>query len=91
MTELDDPLINDPVRLVNADYDGNILTLILSQPVHQKWVNAFVSMHHREALWGYGPERFSFKGEKATIAVRDDIVQKIVDYFKTWLPIAAQQ
>jgi hypothetical protein len=48
-------------------------------------------MHHREALWGYGPGRFSFKEDKATIVVRDDIVQKIVDYFKMCLPIAAQQ
>lgn len=91
VTDLDDPLINDPIRLVNADYDGATLTLILSQPVHQKWINAFVSMPHHEALWGYGPERYSFKGNKATIAARDDIVQSLINYFKQWLPVAAQQ
>src|SRR5262249_39876882 len=93
VTELNDPLIDDPVRLINIDYDGDTLSLILSQPVHKAWVNSFSNMHHRQALMGYGPERFSFRGNMATVPInnRDDIAQDIVNYFKSWLPIATQQ
>jgi len=91
VTELDDPLINDPPRLVNIDYDGSSLTLILSRQVNQKWVNAFHIMPYRQALFGYSPDRFSFKGNKASIPARHDLIQQLVDNFKMWLPIAAQQ
>src|SRR5262249_2796360 len=93
VTELNDPLIDDPVRLINIDYDGDTLSLILSQPVHNAWVNSFSNMHHRQALMWYGPERFSFRGNMATVPInnRDDIAQDIVNYFKSWLPIATQQ
>jgi serine/threonine protein kinase len=35
--EIDEPLALDPPRLVNADWDGRVLTLMLDRPVNRAW------------------------------------------------------
>ena len=44
VTEIDDPLITDPPRLVDFDRDRDQLTLALSRPVNEMWVWAFRNM-----------------------------------------------
>jgi len=87
-TEVDDPLIIDPPRLKDFDWDRGNLTLILSQPINSTWINALQKMGSHRSLLGKGPERFSFSGNKARINAREDEVQEIINYFKTWLPNA---
>jgi len=88
VTDIDDPLLADPPRLVNADWDRGQLTLFFQRPVNPKWVQALHNMGGHSALLGKGPEVFSFAGEKASIAARENEVQQIIDYFKQWLPMA---
>jgi hypothetical protein len=38
------------------------------------------------SVWGKGPERFSFSGNKAIISAQESDVQQIIDHFKVWLP-----
>ncbi len=88
ITEIDDPLIIDPPRLVNFDYDHNVVTLFFQQPVNEKWRWALTNMGGHESLWGKGPERFEISGKQARINAEEREVQAIIDYFKRWLPIA---
>jgi serine/threonine protein kinase len=88
ITELDDPLIADPPRLVNFDWDRGILTLVFQRPVSEKWVWALQNMGGHTSLMGKGPGAFKIHGDKAVIEAAENQVQKIIDYFNDWLPVA---
>jgi len=86
ITELDDPLIADPPRLVNFDWDRGILTLAFQRPINEKWVWALQNMGSHTSLMGKGPEAFEIHGDKAVIEAAESQVQEIIDYFNGWLP-----
>ena len=44
VTDLDDPLIADPPRLVDFDWDQGTLTLFFQRPVNPKWIQALNNM-----------------------------------------------
>lgn len=88
VTDLDDPLLADPPRLINFDWERGTLTLFFQQPVNHKWVQALNNMGGYRSLMGKGPERFSISGNRAVIDARENEIQIVIDYFKEWLPIA---
>src|SRR5260370_673877 len=88
VTDLDDPLIIDPPRLVSFDYQQETLILYLHHHVTAQWINSLHNMGTYTALMYAGPERFSFAGDTARIPARESDVQQIIDYFKVWLPNA---
>jgi serine/threonine protein kinase len=88
ITELDDPLVADPLRLVNFDWDRGTLTLFFQQPVNEKWMWALQNMGNHTSVLGKGPEAFKFHGDKAVIGATENEVQRIIDYFNDWLPKA---
>lgn len=89
--EIDDPLITDPIRIMDFKWGNDSLTLILSQPVNDKWVTALHRMGNYTSLQGRGPEAFSFRGNQATVRARDHEVQKTIDHFKDWIPLATKK
>ena len=89
--EIDDDLALTPPKVVGASWDGGSLTLTLDRPVHQGWVNALQNMGGHTSVMGRGPERFTFTGKTARIQSREDEAQRIIDYFKEWLPRATQK
>jgi len=90
VTEIDDPLIADPPRLINVGWNRGNLTLFLSSPINNKWVWALQNMGSYESLSSKKPKDFSVSGDKAVTTAREDEVQKIIDSFKKWLPKANQ-
>jgi hypothetical protein len=88
--EEDDPLALDPPRVVDFDWQNDRLTLVLSRPVNDQWVQALWNMGGHSALLGKGPETFSFDRDRASVSARESEVQPIIDYFKQWLPRATQ-
>lgn len=90
VTEIDDPLIADPPRLVNVDWDHGKLVLFLSRPVNSGWIRALKNMRSYSYVDGKEPERFSVWDDKAAIAAPENEVQQIINYFKEWLPMATQ-
>ncbi len=90
VTEADDPLIADPPRLIDLDWDRGTLTLFLSQPVNNLWVEALQNMGSYSSIPTKEPSAFRFSGEKATIRAEENEVQGIIDHFKEWLPRANQ-
>ena len=85
-SEIDDPLVVTPIRIIDFEWSDGLLTLILNQPVNPKWRNSLLNMGNYSSLMGKGPETFSFEGNKAKIRAEERQVQDIVDYFKSWMP-----
>lgn len=84
---IDDPLIHDPVTLVDREYRDGKLFFTLSQPVSRAWIDCFKTAHTRHGVpWGYGPERFSFSKNVASIgSPSEGQVQSLIDCFKDWV------
>ena len=91
LTEIDDRLVLEPVRLIGADYKSGRLILKLSQPVNEMWETSFNNMGHFTALMGAEPKDFRFRDDTATVQVDDNSAQQVVDYFKGWFPLATQK
>jgi serine/threonine protein kinase len=91
VSEIDDQLINDPPRLIAADWDGRTLTLTLSQPINPKWNWALCNMPGYSSVMSKGPEMFRFSGNRATIDAAERQVQDIINSFKSWLPVATRK
>lgn len=90
-SEIDDPLVLDPVRLVGFDWDKGMLTLTLSQPVNNRWISALIGMGNYSFALGKEPKHYRFAHDKAHIAVEEHGVQQQIDIFKSWLPAATQK
>ncbi len=91
-SELDDPLILDPVQLVGADYDkSGRLILQLSQPGNQTWHQALNSMGNYTSVFGKGPEAFSLQGSLASVHAYEHEIKDLIGYFKQWLPRVNQR
>lgn len=90
--EIDDPSALEPPKLIDVDWDGSRLTLILDRSVSEGWVNTFKNPRwsHTSVL-GRGPETFSISGNRAVVAAQDHEVQQVVDYFKSWLGPVTQR
>ncbi len=91
MSEIDDPLVLDPVRLVGFDWDKGVLTLTLSQPINKKWVSVLVGMGNYSFVFGKEPQHYRFAHDKASINVEERGIQQQIDIFKAWLPAATQK
>lgn len=87
-SDLDDPLILDPPRLVGFDYERDSLIIFFNKPLNHNWIQALYRMGSYSSLTGKGPEAFSFSGDRATINAREHEIQDIINYFKGWIPIA---
>jgi serine/threonine protein kinase len=86
-TAIDDPIAADPIRVIDADWDKGVLTLTLSQPVNAEWTQLLqFGPYGRNALMSAGPERFDIRGNTASVQVKGDSAQAVVNYFKSWLP-----
>jgi serine/threonine protein kinase len=88
--DIDEPLAHEPPQLVNYDWDGSHLKLILDRPVNQNWVMALHNMPNFGALIGKPPQVFSFNGNEARVLAQSHQIQPIIDHFKAWLPTATK-
>lgn len=92
VTEIDDPLINDPPFLRDGDYRRGVLFLYLSRLVNDKWIAEIRNMREPyNSVWNIGPDRFDIVEDTAAIRAEEDDLQRIVNHFKEWLPIANRQ
>ncbi len=92
VTDIDDPLINDPPFLRDYDYKRGVLILYLSRPVNDKWIFEMRTMRASLTFAGHKrPEQFDILGNTAVTRAEEQNVQQIINDFKTWLPIANRQ
>jgi serine/threonine protein kinase len=88
VTDVDDPLVIDPPRLVDVDWNRDQLTLTLSQPVNAQWVWVIQNEIGGPFMLGYEAENFTFHGNNAMIEADERVARQVVDHFKAWLPMA---
>jgi serine/threonine protein kinase len=90
--ESDDPLVNNPVELVTADYRNGTLIFKLNQKVNQDWVNIFEKSNTSPYVTvGCGPHTFTFYEDQATQqGVGEQDAQGVVNRFKDYLDSANQ-
>jgi hypothetical protein len=80
-----------PVQIVGFDYDDGILNLKFNRNVPIGWAQEFQNPRGgHTALTGYGPERFTIRGDSVAIGVRDNesSIQQIVDHAKNYVASA---
>lgn len=89
--EVDDPIVSDPMRIVDVVWDNGTLTIQLNhQPTYQ-WQWALRNMGSYSSVMGKGPEDFQFRGNTAIISASDGKeAQRVIDCFNQWLPKVAQ-
>jgi serine/threonine protein kinase len=85
-TEVDDPLIDDPMKIVDVDWSDNMLTIKLNHPFNNNWHTALLAMRNFRSVMYKTPGNFKFDGNEACISAKANDVQQIVDIFKEWLP-----
>ncbi|MFC2018683.1 serine/threonine-protein kinase [Chloroflexota bacterium] len=88
VSDLDDPLISDPLRIVDVDWNKGTLTINFQQPVNPQWIIALNNMGNYESAFGIGPEVFKFRGEKAMVGASERDAPRVLKYFRQWLPKA---
>lgn len=86
--EIDDPIVREPMRIVDFDWEDGVLKLKLNHAVNSIWQWALLNMGGYTSILGKGPEIFQFKGNQAIISSTANQVQDIIDHFKQWLPSA---
>jgi serine/threonine protein kinase len=87
-TEVDDPLIIDPVKIVDVDWENNTLSIKFNHQINLDWIRSLQHIGSHNALIGMGPHNFQFSGNVAKISANAIDVQQVINYFKEWLPRA---
>jgi serine/threonine protein kinase len=91
-SEIDDPLIADPIRPVRVDYsDDGRLDFELSQVPTPQWVRAFVSQGSYAAVMGSDPSRFGFLENHALVPVNGGqagAIQMVANHFRNYVRAA---
>lgn len=84
-----DPLISDPIKIVDVDYRNGQLILGLSQSPNRDWISEFQNPRRRfSAPYGAGPERYTFLEQVASVHVHEQQAQDAVDSFKKFVQFA---
>ncbi len=83
--ELDDPLIVNPVRLVNIDYNGDYLFFELSPPVNPNWIQSFGHIGSYQSVLGKGPPHFGWDRGRAVIQATEQEAPLIAEFFKKYV------
>ena len=90
-SQIDDPIVADPIKIIDAEWDNGTLTIQLNHQPNYQWNWAFQNMGSHSAVMGKGPEMFQFRVNRAVISAHDgNEAQRIIDHFKQWLPRVAQ-
>jgi serine/threonine protein kinase len=87
-SEIDDPLINDPVRVVDVEFDRGMLKFKLSRTVNPLWTQAFQDPGSYTFLVGYEPQRFDIRGNVAAIPAEERLVERLLENFKNYVSSA---
>jgi len=90
-SEVADPLISDPIRLVEVvDYSNNTLTLRLNRPVNDVWKGCFTKRATR-STGNVSAAIVSFQADSVRIIVSEHFLEQGVDFVKEYIPIAKEE
>jgi serine/threonine protein kinase len=85
----DDPLIADPMKVVNVDWNGGNATIELNHKPTADWLNAYNSMGNFSYNMSFHPHHsVQFYGNSAVFSCQSRQLQDCVNFFKGWLETA---
>ena len=84
-TEIDDPIVSDPMRIVHGNWDNGTLSIELNHQPNPNWLWSLRYMGSYSFAMGNGPDDIQFRGKFARISVSSSQVQAAIDQFKRWL------
>jgi serine/threonine protein kinase len=92
-SEVDDPLIRNPIRIESVDYEGGNFIFVLSAAPPPDWITAF---QNPRGSWGSylgsGPEYFRFLRARAQVHLGSGgDPQQMVNYAKSYVEQANRQ
>lgn len=92
-TEVDDPIIRNPITITAADYQNGQVVFQLSVTPPPNWIRAFQRPNRQwSSFAGHGPEAFMFSGSQARIPLSPGIPpQQLVNYAKSYVELANRQ
>lgn len=92
-TDVDDPVIKDPVRMVNVDYREDTLIFTLSVSPPPRWIEAFRNpLTSFSYFQGSGPNTFSFQANSARVGMGPGInAQILVNHTRDYIDLANRQ
>ena len=82
--KITDPLITDPIRAVQFDYDNGELIVTLSRAANPLWIQVFVNQATTSFL-GMGPNTARVNRDQVRVPVRKDIVLRQKEYVEGWI------
>ena len=82
-SDLDDPLILDPPRVVDFEWRPGRLILYLNKAVNREWIYSFKEIGIVTTT--LHPDNFEFHKNEVLIDASENEVQRLVDYFKEGL------
>jgi serine/threonine protein kinase len=91
-TEVDDPIIRNPIRITNVDFQNEVLHITLSSEPPRNWVAAFRNPLNAMNFIGYGPESFEFVLNRTYVPViPGSDPQRLIDQAKTYIDKANEE
>jgi len=89
-TEMDDPLVLNPPKLVDRRWEDGWLIMTLDQPVNPNWIQCFRNPdpYGYSSLYGKGPGTFTIQGNNLKNQVDSNDAQALIDYTKSYISIA---
>lgn len=92
-TEVDDPVIRNPIQMANVDYQEGSMIFTLSSAPPPNWIMAFQNPRGNwSSFQGAGPQNFSFRGKEARVGLRPGVPpQQLVNHARSYIESANRQ
>ena len=84
-SDIDDPLVLNPIELRRWDYQNGMLIFYLSQPINEMWAQAFRKPKTGTSVMNKEPAVFILQGDEARISASEHNAPDVLKYFKEWL------
>jgi serine/threonine protein kinase len=87
--EIDDPLAYEPPVIIVVSWENNMLSIKLNQKISAGWAEVLkFRLGSYSSTMSVTPSSFNFAGDLAKVSVSEGEAQRVVDFFKQWLPRA---
>jgi len=90
-SEINDPIIGDPIRPVEAEsYSNGVLTIRLNREMNPKWEACF-RVRATAFSGNFSSAMITFRRDRAFLRVNDHFVPHAVQYFEQYCPSANEE
>lgn len=81
----DDPLISDPIKIIDVDWNNGTATVTLNRAPNMSWSNVYRNMGTFQYSSMFHPNNITFSMNQATFSCESQQLQGFVNFVKGWL------